>query len=112
MKRTKESNLPAGRKGVLIPEAANRETVPLTAAIPVGTAYIGPQGAEQGVCSTVLRRTPPETVVANAVERTIAVAGTTRKTCKTTAVRSVGIRGTPERSASGFHFTPSYTLSS
>ena len=49
--RVKVTNLPAGRQGVLIPEAAHRETVRLIVVVYVGIATIGKQVPVPGACS-------------------------------------------------------------
>ncbi len=52
--RVKVTNLPAGRQGVLIPEAAHRETVWLTAAAAAGIPVVITQVAVPGVgCSAL-----------------------------------------------------------
>ncbi len=52
----------------LIPEATHRETVNLIVVVPVGIAIEEIQGAGPSVGGTELSRTPPVTVVANAVK--------------------------------------------
>ena len=63
-----------------IPKATNREPVPLTAVVPVYIAIAVIQEAVPGTVRTVLRRTPPVTVLAKVVERTIVATETARKT--------------------------------
>ena len=63
-----------------IPKATNREPVFLKVAEPVNTAIVVKQGAVPGIVCIALRRTPPETVLANVVECTIVDTDTARKT--------------------------------
>ena len=63
-----------------IPEATNRKPICLIVVIPVDITKDVTQGAVPGIVREVLRRTPPETEVANEVECPIVVTGTARKT--------------------------------
>ena len=63
-----------------IPKATNREPVSLTAVAPDHNAIAVIQVAVPGIVCIVLRRTPPETVLANAAERATAATATARKT--------------------------------
>jgi len=51
-----------------IPEATDRQPILLIVAVPVDTANPVPQVAVQGIVCTFLRRTPPNTVLANGIE--------------------------------------------
>ena len=63
-----------------IPKATNREPELLIGVVPVYTATVVTQAATPDKACTALRRTPPVTVRANAVERTIGATETARKT--------------------------------
>ncbi len=64
----------------LIPEATDRETVPLIEVVPDCTASAGIQRAGPGFAGTALSRTPPDIVVANEVGRTTVAPKAGRKT--------------------------------
>ncbi len=66
--RVKVTNLPSGRQGVLIPEAAHRETVWLNVVVPAVNAEVVIQATAPGERIIVLRRTPPDTALANEEE--------------------------------------------
>ena len=63
-----------------IPKATNRIPTRLKAGVPFYSAIAVTQDAVPGTVRRVLRRTPPETVVANVVERPIGDTETARKT--------------------------------
>jgi hypothetical protein len=63
-----------------IPKATNREPVVLNVEEPGYIANVVIQEAVPGIVCKVLRRTPPETELANAVECSIVVTETARKT--------------------------------
>ena len=63
-----------------IPKATNREPVFLIVAAPEYTAIVVKQVAVPGTARIVLRRTPPETVLANVDECSKADTETARKT--------------------------------
>ena len=76
---------------LLIPEATNREPNSLKVDVPVYIAVVAVQVAVPGVWCTVLRRTPPGSIVANAAECSNAATVATRKACKSTAICSACI---------------------
>lgn len=63
-----------------ISKATNRVPEILNAVVPAYIANVVTQAAVPGIVRTVLRRTPPVTVLANAEERSTAVTETARKT--------------------------------
>ena len=66
----------------LIPEAPNRQAIILIVVVTVSIATAAEQAAGPSTACTVLCRTPPVTVVANAVVTSIAAAVPARKTSK------------------------------
>ena len=76
---------------LLIPEATNREPIWLIVGASGYSAEAGGQVAVPGARGIVLRRTPPESIVANEAERPNVVTVATRKACKTTAICSSSI---------------------
>ena len=72
-----------------IPEATNRKSISLIAATSDDIAIVVTQGAAPGIVCVGLRRTPPDTEVANEAEYTIEATVTARKTLKAAFVGAV-----------------------
>src|SRR5690606_36799298 len=78
-------------QSVVIPQATAREHELLTAVAPAYTAERVVHVPAPGVIGTDLSSTPPDTAVANAVERPIAVTVATRKGCEASFVGCSGV---------------------
>lgn len=97
-------------KKKLIPYATDRKAQLLIVAVPAYTAIKVVHVPVPGEIGIVLRSTPPETAVANTVERTIVVTVATGKSCKAGFVGCSGVWALPMRGTGLFQLAPGNTF--